>query len=102
MPDTYPLDEDRRNAELDLEVAAGNFHSGAIILDAPERIPAIWGRDHDVLWSEGEPLILAGPPGVGKTTLAQQLALARCRVTFPNVLGYPVSDSAFRTLSRRR
>lgn len=79
--------------------APSNFHKGGIIFDAPERIPAIWGRDHDVLWSEGEPLIIAGPPGVGKSTLAQQIALARCGIPADlNVLGYPVAPGEGRTL----
>ena len=50
------------------------YQRGGIIFDAPKYVPAI-GVGHDVLWSEGEPLIIAGPPGVGKTTIAQQLAL---------------------------
>lgn len=36
-------------------------------------MPAIWGDGSEVLWAEGEPLVIAAPPGVGKTTLAGQL-----------------------------
>lgn len=75
-----------------------SFHNGGIILDAPEHVPAIWGRGHDVLWSEGEPMIIAGPPGVGKTTIAQQLTLARCGIGSEDLLGYPVAPSTRKTL----
>ncbi len=69
------------------------------ILEAPENVPAIWGSGDQVAWSKGEPLILAGPPGVGKSTLAQQLALARCGVADDlSVLGMIVAPDDRRTL----
>lgn len=43
------------------------------ILDAPSELPNIWGDGDDSLWAEGEALMIAGPPGVGKTTLTGQL-----------------------------
>jgi replicative DNA helicase len=49
---------------------------GAFILDRPDTVPAIWGEGDNVLWAEGEALIIAGPPGVGKTTVGQQVLLA--------------------------
>lgn len=56
---------------------AGRFVTGgAFILDRPEKVPAIWGEGDQVLWAEGEALIIAGPPGVGKTTVGQQVLLA--------------------------
>lgn len=52
--------------------------SGAdFILNTPEQTPAIWGTGHQVLWAEGEPLIITGPTGVGKTTIGAQLILGR-------------------------
>lgn len=63
--------------------------AGAFIYDAPERVPAVWGRDDDVLWSEGEPLMITGPTGVGKTTLGGQLIAGRMAL-LDEVLGYPV------------
>jgi hypothetical protein len=69
------------------EVQAG----GAFVLDVPDDVPAVWGSGDDVLWASGEPLMICGPQGVGKTTLAQQLALARAGVLEPELLGYPVA-----------
>ena len=61
------------------------------ILDAPDRVPALWGRDHEVLHAEGESLLVVGPPGVGKTTVLQQLALRRANVLHGRLIGYPVA-----------
>jgi hypothetical protein len=64
---------------------------GGFILDAPTTVPAVWGEGSDVLWSQGEPLFITGPQGVGKSTIAQQLALARAGVIGPAVIGFPVA-----------
>lgn len=70
------------------------------ILDAPTTIPAIWGRGDEVLWAGGEPLLMVGPPGVGKTTIAQRLTLRRVGLGDEDneVLGLPVAVGARRTL----
>ncbi len=57
------------------------------ILDGPDQIPALWGVDDEILWAKGEAMMICGPPGAGKTTLAGQLV--RCRLGIDdNVLGY--------------
>ncbi len=43
----------------------------------PESPPAIWGKGEQVLWAQGEALMIAGGPGLGKTTLAGQLVRGR-------------------------
>lgn len=63
---------------------------GVFILDVPDTIPAIWGADNDIYWAEGESLIIAGPQGVGKTTLAIQLIRARLGLPPGKILGQPV------------
>jgi hypothetical protein len=50
---------------------------GTFILDTPDHVPAVWGTGEHVLWAEGETLIVAGPTGVGKTTLIGQVLFAR-------------------------
>src|SRR5207244_3043707 len=50
-----------------------------------------------VVWSGGEPLMIFGGQGVGKTTLAQQLTLARAGLR-ENVLGSPVEPDEQRVL----
>ena len=66
---------------------------GAFIFDQPDIIPAVWGRGSAVLWAEGESLMIAGPMGLGKTTLAGQLVRARLGLGHREVLGLPVADT---------
>jgi replicative DNA helicase len=47
----------------------------AFVLDALGDVPAVWGRDDEVLWSAGEPLLIVGPDGVGKTSLIGNVIL---------------------------
>jgi hypothetical protein len=62
----------------------------AFIFHEPDHVPAVWGEGQTVLWSAGEPFWIVGPQGVGKTTVAQQLALRRAGVRTTTLLGYPV------------
>ncbi|CAL9514812.1 AAA family ATPase [Streptomyces sp. enrichment culture] len=62
---------------------------GAFFQDVPETPPAVWGSGGDVLWAEGEALLVAAPQGVGKTTVAHQLIRARLGLQ-GDVLGFPV------------
>lgn len=61
---------------------------GSFIFDIPSVTPAVWGVGGDVLWAEGEALMIAGPQGVGKSTLAG--LLVRGMITGESVLGLPV------------
>ena len=68
------------------------------ILDAPERVPTIWGDGENVAWAAGEPLKIVGPTGVGKTTLMQRLALLRSGVLGGDLIGMRVEPSPGRIL----
>lgn len=71
--------------------ASEAFIDGArFILDQPATIPAVWGEGSQVLWAEGEALMIAGGQGLGKTTLAGQLVRALLGVGDSRVLGLPV------------
>lgn len=100
----------RRDAEARLAVeeaeaaraAADNsarVHDGAsFLLDLPATVPAIWGKGDDILWARGESLMLAGPQGVGKTTIAGQLLRASIGLPPFDVLGWPVESCDARVL----
>lgn len=70
------VDAEMGDTSGDDELLARTKSGGAFILDIPEGIPALWGTDQRVAWAVGEALILVGPPGVGKTTIAHQVLCA--------------------------
>ncbi|MCZ7434783.1 AAA family ATPase [Micromonospora sp. WMMC241] len=77
---------------------AARVHDGAtFLLDLPPTPPALWGKGEDILWARGEALMIAGPQGVGKTTIAGQLLRAVAGIT-GDVLGYPVEPCERRIL----
>ncbi len=67
------------------------------MLDQPREVPALWGSGDRVLWARGEAVMVVGPAGVGKTTLAQQVVIARLGITSA-VLGLPVVPTSSRLL----
>lgn len=79
------------DSTADVEPRYRFIDGASFILDKPEGIPAIWGRGNEVLWAKGEALMIAGPQGLGKTTLAGQLLRAMIGVGDPEVLGLPVA-----------
>jgi hypothetical protein len=70
---------------------------GTFVLDAPDTVPAIWGHDGQVAWANGESLLIVGPAGVGKSTVAAQLVRARLGLQ-PEVLGLPVTPTGSKVL----
>lgn len=71
---------------------------GHFILDAPDATPAIWGDGQEILWPAGEACMLAGPQGVGKSTVAERLVLARAGLAPTQLLGMPVAPTTHRIL----
>ena len=95
--DTGPITENSDTS--DTGRASWSFVDGAaFILDVPDAIPALWGQGNQVLWPEGESLMISGPLGTGKTTLAGMLV---CGLLLPLpglVLGLPVNGNGARIL----
>jgi replicative DNA helicase len=64
-----------------LETALDRVVGGATFLELKGRAAsAVWGTADRILWSAGEPCYLAGRQGLGKSTIAQQLVLARAGI----------------------
>lgn len=82
------LDAEERSAQA-VATDVPRTTGAAFILDQPDKVPARWGQDEEILWAKGEALMIVGPPGVGKTTLVGQLVHALLGLQ-GEVLGYPV------------
>lgn len=66
-------------------------------MEAVGDAPGIWGDGDAVLAASGEPTLIVGPDGVGKTTLLQRFAMARVGVGH-ELLGLPVAEADERVL----
>ena len=62
----------------------------AFLTDQSEAEP-LWGSGSRVLWAPGEGLMICGPQGVGKSTVAQEIMLARMGLRAPELLGFPIA-----------
>lgn len=83
-----------RKPHRDCECEDYQFQNGgAWLFDQDVEVPARWGDGSDVLWAQGEALLLTGSPGTGKTTIAGQLVRALLGLQ-DRVLGYPVAPAA--------
>ncbi len=83
-PETFQAEAAQRMAALaagapaqrSREIDGAAFAFG----DAASAEP-VWGRGSEVLWAAGEPLLIVGPDGSGKTTLGLWLVLALMGLT---------------------
>lgn len=92
-PESPPTDD--RSATPRYSFAGG----GEFVLDSPADPEPLWGAGGDVLFAEGESLLIAGGQGAGKTTLAQQLALGRAGLSqYGELLGWPITRGTGRVL----
>lgn len=76
--------------EVVLQVSRSRAMAGGSILDVPQHVESVWGEGDRSLWARGEPFLMCGPDGVGKTSLAQQLALRLAGLRSKDFLGLPV------------
>src|SRR5205823_4272696 len=67
------------------------------LLDTPTAVAPVWGEGDRVLWAAGEPMMIVGPDGVGKTTLSGHLLYGLAGIV-PTVLGFPVAPAKRRVL----
>jgi replicative DNA helicase len=65
---------------------------GAFVQAQPPHVQPRWGKGSDVLWAQGESLLIVGPTGVGKTTIGGQV-IAGLTGLVPDVLGFPVQQA---------
>lgn len=80
-----------RKAQALIDVDADRAMDGLAFLTFKDESEPIWGAGAEVLAAQGEGVVICGPQGVGKSTLAQQLVLARMGITSSMLLGYPVA-----------
>ncbi len=66
---------------------------GAVLLDIPSEVPAVWGEGSNILHAEGEPFMIFSEQGLGKTTLLGNYVLRRIGLVTEPLLGLPVRSS---------
>lgn len=89
-----------RKAKIDKTVQSGapsalpeGFIRGDFWLDSePVQAVALWGFGDDVLWARGEPCMICGGDGSGKTTLSQNLIIRLIGIEPTSLFGFPVAE----------
>jgi hypothetical protein len=89
-------EQESEKKATDQQSTGWTFTDGAsFILDIPDIIPALWGTGQQVLWAEGESLMITSLAGLGKTTVAGMLIHAQLLTGLGDidmeVLGLPVA-----------
>jgi replicative DNA helicase len=69
---------------------SARYVDGAEFVTGDANLKSVWGDADNVLWASGEALMVVGPTGVGKTTVAHQLVLHRMGLRAGPLLGLPV------------
>lgn len=83
----------KEHEEQEEEVSRVFQRGGGFFQNVPKTPPAVWGMASEVMWAEGEALMIAAPQGTGKTTIAHQLIRARIGLQ-DEVLGMPVAPGS--------
>ncbi|PQP41780.1 AAA family ATPase [Mycolicibacterium austroafricanum] len=68
------------------------------VLDQPAGIPALWGRDAQVIWPAGEALMIAGGQGLGKTSIAILIVRELLGLGDGSLIGLPIHEIDCRIL----
>ena len=103
LPELTPEIQVRLGGDPDLDPALAAFldsesvksaraiPGGQFIFDRAEGdAKPVWGSGAEVLWAPGEALMICARQGVGKSTIMQQLALARIGIREPVLFDLPV------------
>lgn len=62
-----------------------------ILFGERSKVRVLWGAEERPLWIHGQSLMVVGPPGAGKSTLAQMLVGAQLGLLNGEVLGHQVT-----------
>lgn len=80
--------------EPDPEPAPTRYIDGwSFITSAGAPVEPLWGTDDQILWAQGESLIIVGGQGAGKSTIAQQVVLHAIGLREGDLLGLPVAPA---------
>ncbi|GGO72411.1 bifunctional DNA primase/polymerase [Nocardioides deserti] len=71
---------------------ARKMSGSEFFLDLPAETPTLWGDGKRILWIDGEPLLICGDDGTGKSTIDHQLMAARLGFR-DELLGYSVTPA---------
>ncbi len=83
----------QRIAELHARSKHARKMTGSeFFLDLPDDSPVVWGDGKRILWIDGEPLLICGDDGTGKSTIDHQLIAARLGFR-GDLLGYTVAQA---------